>query len=171
MHQAMLWEGERIAGALVSATARAIYAGSENCSEAGQRIGRRVRILVVDDLQVHRQIISTMLTNNHDYADIVTASGGQEACDLLADDPGGFDAVLCDWVMPEVDGLAVLQWMRAHPPSADLPFVMVSGCDDETEILGILGQGVQGFLTKPVNKQVLCRMVMAVLLDRAGEAG
>lgn len=171
MHQAMLWEGEHIAGALVSATARAVYAASKSCSEVGQCIGKRVRILVVDDLLVHRQILSAMLTETCDYVDVVTASGGQEACDRLTSDPGGFDVVLCDWVMPEVDGPAVLQWMRAHPPSAALPFVMVSGCDDEEKILGVLKQGAQGFLTKPANELVLCRMMMAVLLDSAGVAG
>lgn len=171
MDQAMLWEGEHIAGALVSATARAAYAGSESCSEAGLRIGRRVRILVVDDLLVHRQVLSAMLAETCDYVDVVTASGGQEACDLLASDPGGFEVVLCDWVMPEVDGPAVMQWMRAHPPSAALPFVMVSGRDDEEEILTVLRQGAQGFLTKPANERVLCRMMMAVLLDSAGVAG
>lgn len=173
MHQAMLWEGERIAGALVSATARAAYADAStgaSCAEAARHLGKRVRILVVDDLSVHRHLISAMLTAACDNVDVVTASGGQEACHLLAGDPGGFDAVLCDWVMPEVDGPAVLQWMRAHPPSAALPFVMVSGRDEEEEILIALGLGAQGFLTKPPNKRVLCGMMMAVLQDCEGGA-
>lgn len=162
MHRAMLWEGEHIAGALASEKARAAYAAVDVCAKVRQEIGRRVRVLVVDDLEVHRKLISAALTESCDYVDVVTASGGQEACELLDE---SFDVVLCDCVMPDVDGLALLRWLRCHPLLASRPFIMLSGRDEEADILSILNEGAAGFLVKPVDKQVLCRVLASILLD------
>jgi CheY-like chemotaxis protein len=79
------------------------------------------RILVVDDDPAIRGLLQDYLEWSG-YA-VETAENGREALSKLVE--AGYDAVVTDYSMPEVDGLAVLKHIRRHHPS--LPVVMMTG--------------------------------------------
>jgi signal transduction histidine kinase/DNA-binding response OmpR family regulator len=80
------------------------------------------RILIVDDDEAYRTILGRQLAPFCEGVRV--AEGGREA--LAAIRAGQVDCVVLDLIMPEVDGLTVLQWIRDDEASAQLPVVVCS---------------------------------------------
>jgi signal transduction histidine kinase/CheY-like chemotaxis protein len=102
-------------------------------------------VLAVDDEQAGVELVRAALAPAG-YR-VVTASGGREALDRLGHER--IDVVICDLVMPEIDGFAVIEAMRDDPRTADIPIVVctahdISDADRERlrgHILGIVQKG------------------------------
>ncbi len=82
------------------------------------------KILVVDDEEAIREVVSTLL-EAQGY-DCSTVSNGLLAREYL--EKNSADLVLSDMVMPEMDGLSLLEWERKHDP--DIPVIMVTAMHD-----------------------------------------
>jgi CheY-like chemotaxis protein len=110
------------------------------------------RILVVDDDRVTRAKLRLAVRNlGHETAE---APDGAKALDMLAE--GGFDAVLLDIVMPHMDGYAVLRRMKADEDLRDIPVVVVSGLEEETEsVVRAIELGAEDFLPKAFEAAIL----------------
>jgi CheY-like chemotaxis protein len=110
-----------------------------------------MKILLVEDSPEARELIAGML-NDLEVAEIVTAEDGAEALALFESVGDGrpFDAVLCDWHMPRMDGIEVLQRIREIDPA--MPFVMLTGSID-----GITAEacGAANRITKPFTVDAL----------------
>lgn len=165
MHAALLWEEEKQAtvGALASAGARAFYADAGS-SEA-PATDHPIRALVVDDLPVHQHLIKAAFERTCGPMTVVTADSGREAQEILATGTQTFDVILCDWAMPEMDGMELLAWKHANPILTEIPFIMVSARDEEEDMLLALQAGAVGYLVKPVASKILCRLTRAILAD------
>ncbi len=83
----------------------------------------RARVLVVDDEPFLLAIVAEILGAEHD---VVTADGGPEALALLGEDTR-FDALLCDLMMPGVDGIAVHRFLLEHAPALAARTVFATG--------------------------------------------
>ena len=124
-----------------------------------------ISFLVVDDLPVHRGLLSTLLRQLFPGAMVDSAGDGMEASKRIQEHD--YSMVLCDWVMPEMDGEKLVRWIRTDSADKDMPFIMVSSKDDRSEILrAFLDLGIDGYLTKPLSKAGLMS-VMAVLMRPA----
>ncbi len=112
---------------------------------------RPMRILVVDDLELNRDLLVRRIARlGHATG---TASNGREALEQLrAQD---WDLVLLDITMPEMDGYAALQQIRAGPRLAQLPVVMVSAIDETDSVVRCLVLGADDYVSKPFNPVVL----------------
>jgi two-component system, OmpR family, response regulator RegX3 len=77
-----------------------------------------------------------------------------------------FEVVLLDWVMPEVDGEQVLNWMRSRRGD-DTPVIFITARTTEADMIRILNEGADDYLTKPVSKGELLARISAVT-RRAG---
>jgi two-component system, chemotaxis family, chemotaxis protein CheY len=81
-----------------------------------------MNVLIVDDGRAMRMIGRRTLRQAGFDVDVIEASNGREALDMLRD--GGFDAVLCDWNMPEMTGLELLEQMTGE--ATKVPFGLVT---------------------------------------------
>ena len=108
------------------------------------------RILVVDDDPALRGSLQVLLESNGHVVE--TAENGREALARL--DHAGYDAVLLDYIMPEINGLAVLRHIRQHHPS--LPVVMMTG-ERGTQVAAqsLLAMGARACLFKPFDPRDL----------------
>jgi len=108
------------------------------------------RILVVDDDPVLRGLLQEILEDRGHMVE--TAENGREALARL--DHAGYDAVLLDYIMPEINGLAVLRHIRQHHPA--LPVVMMTG-ERGTQVAArsLLALGARACLFKPFNPRDL----------------
>jgi CheY-like chemotaxis protein len=79
-------------------------------------------VLVVDDVESNRRLFEKLLTPHN--AGVVSVANASQA--LAAVETQGFDVVLLDYVMPQVDGIALAEMIRAQTRSAALPLVLVS---------------------------------------------
>jgi putative nucleotidyltransferase with HDIG domain len=119
------------------------------------------RILVVDDEETIREIVSSMLA----AAQFRTrqAASGHEALSLL-ESGEEFDLVLSDLLMAEMDGLALLERSKERFP--DVPVVMVTAVNDIQAALQALRNGAYDYLLKPFEREQLLATVRRALENR-----
>jgi class 3 adenylate cyclase/CheY-like chemotaxis protein len=114
-------------------------------------------VLVVDDQPANIRLLEAILVPRG--YDVRPASSGEEAMSAL--DQDDVDLVLCDIVMPGMDGYGVCRAIRERPATAYLPVVMVTASGDEQKIKA-LEAGADDFLTKPINQSELLARVASL---------
>ncbi len=108
----------------------------------------RLRILVVDDVAVNRELVSAMLAPFD--LQLTLAASGAEA--LAAADREAFDLILMDLQMPGMDGLAATQAIRGVPgPNALTPILALSANVMEQQIQACRAAGMNDHIAKPIN--------------------
>ena len=105
--------------------------------------GERPRILVVDDEQAVRDLLSKTLTMA-DY-DVDSADDGPSAIDKMH--AVEYDLLITDLKMPGMDGLSVIR--EARKIAADLRVIIITGYSTEASAIEAINLGVSGYLTKP----------------------
>jgi putative nucleotidyltransferase with HDIG domain len=120
----------------------------------------KAKILVVDDEEAIREVVSTLL-ESQGY-DCSTASNGLLAREYLKNN--SVDLVLSDMVMPEMDGLTLLEWERKHDP--DVPVIMVTAMHDLSTALEAIRRGAYDYILKPFEKDQLYLGVRRALEHR-----
>ncbi len=116
-------------------------------------------ILVVDDIEANRALLSRRLTR--DGHRVTTAEGGRQALGLLeADD---FDLVLLDLMMPEMNGFEVLARIKADPRLHRIPVIMISALDEIDSVVRCIEAGAEDYLPKPFNPVLLKARINAGL--------
>jgi two-component system phosphate regulon response regulator PhoB len=119
------------------------------------------RVLVVEDSEAIRSLL-TKLLGRRGY-DVVAVSRGQEALDAAA---GGFDLVLLDVGLPDLNGLEVCRQLRSRPATADLPIILLTGRAQPGDIRDGLAAGADDFLTKPFEEaELIARLRRSSLLS------
>lgn len=112
------------------------------------------RILVIDDVPALRQMISECLTFEHDVAVAPNGKTGIEIAKAYRP-----DLVICDLIMPEMDGFTVLKYFKNMPETVGVPFVFLSASTDYTVIHEGMTLGAVDFLTKPFSVPKLLEIV------------
>jgi two-component system chemotaxis response regulator CheY len=115
-------------------------------------VARTMRVLVVDDQDSMRGLAKVSLgklgiTKVADVPDAKTA--------LMRMQQTKFDLVICDWIMEEMDGLALVSMMRALPELRATPFIMAAARENPEQIAVALKAGVTGYLVKPFKPEDL----------------
>jgi DNA-binding response OmpR family regulator len=113
------------------------------------------RVLVVDDSETIRQLITLNL--ELEGFEVVTASDGREALAIVTKVQP--DVVTLDVVMPALDGFATAERLRADPRTAALKIAMVTAAAQERDRVRGREIGVDAYLTKPFDPDVLVRTV------------
>ncbi|MEQ1885953.1 MAG: adenylate/guanylate cyclase domain-containing protein [Bryobacteraceae bacterium] len=119
------------------------------------------RLLVVDDNAGNRDMLARRL-RREGYS-VATAADGSEALERLGAEV--FDLVLLDVVMPEVDGFAVLQQIRAKEQWRETAVIMISAIDEIKSVVRCIEMGAEDYLPKPFDP-VLLRARIGAILDR-----
>lgn len=129
---------------------------------AGPMQGPSVRpahILVVDDQEDNRAVLERRLRRQGHTVE--SATGGISALEMLR--RARFDLVLLDVLMPDLDGLAVLERMKAAPDTRDIPVIMISALDDVGSVVRCIERGAEDHLPKPFDPVLLRARISACL--------
>ena len=114
------------------------------------------QILIVDDSEMNRAILSEMLKKDFD---ILEAENGKECLDILQQYGMGISLVLLDIVMPVVDGFEVLDMMVHNRWIEDIPVIMISSEDSEPYIRRAYELGVSDYINRPFDAKVVYQRV------------
>ncbi len=114
------------------------------------------RILLVDDEQAIQKLLSYPL--RRDGYDVVSARDGREALDLFS--AQRFDLVVLDIMLPGLDGIEVCRRLRAR---SQVPIIMLTARDDETDKVLGLETGADDYITKPFSVREFRSRVRASL--------
>jgi CheY-like chemotaxis protein len=131
-------------------------------SRPGTVAGRLGRVLVIDDQEPVLELARELLGRAGYQAE--TALGGREGLARYRANPGGFDAVVLDLAMPDLDGAKVGRQLRRLRP--DLPLLLVSGFSPDLAADTLTALEPVGFLRKPYGAEALTA-ALAELLGRA----
>ncbi len=108
-------------------------------------------ILVIEDQPQMRKNIAFILEMEN-YR-VLTAADGRQGLELaLAQKP---DLVICDVMMPELDGHGVIQGLRGNAPTATTPFIFLTAKGDKVDLRQGMNLGADDYLTKPVAREEL----------------
>lgn len=111
-----------------------------------------MKFLVVDDFSTMRRIVRNLL-KELGYANVEEAEDGQDGLNKLKQ--GGFEFVVSDWNMPNMDGLTMLQKIRSDPALAALPVLMVTAEAKKENIIAAAQAGASGYVVKPFTAATL----------------
>ena len=125
-----------------------------------------VRILVVDDNDINRQVAREMLIAEGARVDL--AENGVQAVDKVMD--GGVDAVLMDLQMPEMDGYEATRRIRAEDRFKDLPIVAMTAHALAAERDKCLAVGMDEHLTKPIDPARVISVLAGLVSARESAA-
>jgi diguanylate cyclase (GGDEF)-like protein len=128
--------------------------------------GEVVVALVVDDSPVVRREVASILKAHRLFELVDEAADGAQALARL-EQPPPVDLVLCDIVMPGIDGFKFLAAVRARPEWADIPVILLSGLEDPTETARGLDLGASDYLRKPFDPRELLARVRVQLKLKA----
>lgn len=128
-----------------------------------------IRVLVVDDASFVRDLVKRTMRTHFPQIAVEEAINGRKAQLVMSKQV--FDLILCDWEMPEMSGLELLQWARGHEHYKTVPFVMVTSRGDRGHVVEAVQQGVSDYLGKPFSPEMLVQKVQKALGKKLRAAG
>lgn len=116
----------------------------------------RDKILVVDDVEINRGILSEILSDEYT---VLEADNGKQALEIINENFDELAAMLLDLLMPEVDGFAVLDTMKQKGWTEKIPVLVISGEHSVQVENQCFEYGVTDFIHKPFNNILVKRRV------------
>jgi diguanylate cyclase (GGDEF)-like protein len=118
--------------------------------DAQRWLGRRPRLLIVDDQPANVQVLHQVFAQDHQ---VFMATSGEQALAVCAAKLP--DLVLLDVVMPGMDGYEVCARLKADAATRDIPVIFVSANDDERSEAHGLDVGAVDYIGKPINPKIV----------------
>ena len=111
-----------------------------------------MKVLIVDDFATMRRILKNIM-KQIGFSDITEADNGKNALKILKSQE--IDLILCDWNMPEMAGIEVLNTVRGDDELKNTPFIMVTAEAQKENILEAVKAGVSSYVVKPFTAETV----------------
>lgn len=121
-------------------------------------MAKDIKILVVDDADINRQILKTLLDREYD---IYEAGDGLEALKVLSEVP--IDIIILDLVMPNMNGIEFLQIIKADKRYKHISVIVSSAAGSADNELQVLSLGADNFISKPYNPKLILHRVNSIV--------
>lgn len=124
------------------------------------------KILIAEDSPPNRKILAHLLEKLG--FEVVACEDGQEALNKLKEEEHkDVVAIISDIMMPNVDGIQLLQTVRnSEAPWKDIPFILVTALSDKDHIVKAKGLNVNGYILKPVTFQRVSSKLQEIFPDK-----
>ena len=126
----------------------------------------KATIMVVDDDSMFRDLLTYGLENGG--YDVVTATNGADAASIL--EKSRPDALIVDMMMPVMDGLRFLEWLK-EKARLEIPTLLLTCLDDRALFVQALVAGAEEVILKPVGLDVLLGKLRSILGGEKGADG
>ena len=111
-----------------------------------------MKVLIVDDFATMRRILKNIM-KQIGFSDITEADNGKNALKILKSQE--IDLILCDWNMPEMAGIEVLNTVRGDDELKNTPCIMVTAEAQKENILEAVKAGVSSYVVKPFTAETV----------------
>ena len=129
----------------------------------------KLNVAIADDNEVMRDLLEEMVTSDDELHLIGMAKDGEEACHLIREKEP--DVVLLDIIMPKLDGLAVLDRIRADHTLKNRPtFLMISGISNEKITEDAFERGADYYIMKPFDNDMIINRIKSTRVLRGMNA-
>lgn len=136
----------------------------ENMLQALKAIGKKEKLLLVEDNPVNQQIALAILEKTGLHADV--AENGEQALEALRQQ--AYSLVLMDLQMPVMDGLTATRKIRTGEKHRDIPIVAITAQVMEGDREECLQAGMNDYIPKPIKPEQLYQILYKILCDRTG---
>lgn len=120
------------------------------------------KVLVVDDMSTMRRVVISFLKEMN-ILKVSEASSGDEAYKKILESDFTYDLIICDWTMPNGDGLALLEKVRNLGDEHLIPFIMLTAETGGDEVKAAISSGIDGYILKPVNFNTFVAKINAAI--------
>ncbi len=127
-------------------------------------ISKDINILVVDD-SVGIRLAAKKVFQNLGFNKVSVADDGTTALEELKKEP--FDLVVADWNMPKMSGVDLLKAMRAEKSLEKIPFLLVTGEENQDSLMDAMRAGISNFMTKPYDAKILSEKIERIFAFKA----
>ena len=121
----------------------------------------KLKVLVVDDMATVR-LVMTQCLMDLGFTDILQASTGQMAWDVLTSAESQIGLILSDWNMPKLTGVELLRLIRGDRRYAKVPFLLVTTESESQRVIEAVKAGVDDYIVKPFTTETLREKLEAV---------
>jgi serine phosphatase RsbU (regulator of sigma subunit) len=142
-------------------TSEAIEGLKKDVSEGNDRQTQAATILVVDDSEINRDLISRQIEAQGHR--VITAINGEQAIEKIQ--TGDYDLILLDVIMPKMNGYQVLEWIF-HSEWRHIPVIMISALDEIDSVVKCIEMGAEDYLPKTFNPTLLKARIGACLKQK-----
>lgn len=132
-----------------------ITGGSDGGSAKGD-LPHKERVLIVDDSEINREILSGILKSGYD---IIEAKDGDEAIEQITRYNTDISLILLDLIMPVTSGFDVLDYMNEQGYIFDIPVITITGDGSGESVRSAYDKGVSDYITRPFDARVVYRRV------------
>ena len=129
-----------------------IFKGDKVVPKIHEKLPPDSKILLVDDSDIQLKALRKLF-KQLDYTNIATAESGKEALSLIKEN--NFSLIICDWSMPEMTGIELLEKLREDTFKKDIPLIMLTANSDKKSVVEAISKGVTDYIVKPVSLAVL----------------
>ncbi|QXP64373.1 response regulator [Polaribacter sp. HaHaR_3_91] len=120
-------------------------------------------ILLVDDDEIERMKFKKVCNYNNCRSKVVEAKDGKQALRILNKAEHSFNIIIMDLHMPEMNGLDFLSNLKSNVKFRNIPIIVMSNSEDDTELKRCYDFGVSGFFTKPLQFSDYSKKVVSLL--------
>jgi two-component system, chemotaxis family, chemotaxis protein CheY len=121
---------------------------------------QNLKVMIVDDTTTSRMLIRDGL-ESLGITNVIQANDGEQALKLMMASP--VHLVISDYNMPKLDGLQLLQAIRAYKPTTRTPFIMLTGRSDKEILEKGMKLGLNNYITKPFTIPALKKALETVV--------
>mgnify|MGYP002715342867 CR=1 FL=1 len=121
------------------------------------------RLLLVEDIEINREIVTTILEDTG--ISIVCVENGQEAVAKVIQEKGRFDVIFMDLQMPVMDGYTAARKIRELPEAGNIPIIAMTANVYSEDVERCLAAGMNAHIGKPINFDKMIRLLMQYLTD------
>ncbi|MEI8347977.1 MAG: response regulator [Pseudomonadota bacterium] len=112
------------------------------------QVTKDTNVLIVDDMAAMRKILTNILNEHYQIFNIIQAGNGKEAIASLQKTQGAVELILCDWNMPEMNGMDFFKFCQNSDEYKKIPFIMITAESDKAHVLEALKAGVNNYILK-----------------------
>lgn len=123
-----------------------------------------MKVLIVEDNTTVASALKHLL-RHLGFEDVASTDDGGDAVRMLSED--AFDLVIVDWTLPSLSGVGITQWMRKAEAYRTTPVIMVTARDQAEDVLIAVESGVNEYVLKPLDRDVLRAKINKVLSSQS----
>lgn len=121
-------------------------------------------ILIVEDNPTNLKLLRDIL--NFQKIEVLEAINGKFALESVKENYNKIDLILMDLQLPDINGLEVIQKIKATPESQNIPIIVVSAHAMESDIKKCKEAGCIDYITKPINVQEFINKINSFFLNK-----
>lgn len=124
---------------------------------------KSLSILLIDDDELERMKFKKVCKDISFPCSIVEAVNGKQALEFLKEEKSLFNIIILDLHMPKMNGLELLENLKSNMEFKNIPIIIMSNSEDDSELKKCYDFGISGYFTKPVQYSKYSKKVKSLL--------